>query len=47
MYKVLIVDDEHMIKESLSTMIENVPLDFQVVGLADEGKLAFTLAKKN
>lgn len=44
MYKVLIVDDEHMIKKSLHKMITESEHGFTVVGEAEDGQEALELA---
>ncbi len=46
MYKVIIADDEYMIKKSLTVMIERSPYNFKVVGEADDGKEAMDLVKE-
>ncbi|EKN65253.1 AraC family transcriptional regulator [Neobacillus bataviensis LMG 21833] len=46
MYKVIIADDEYMIKKSLTVMIENAPFNFKVVGTAEDGKEAMDLIKE-
>ncbi|OXM83615.1 response regulator transcription factor [Paenibacillus rigui] len=43
MYKVVIADDEHMIKKSLAKMINEAGLGFQVVGEAEDGREALEL----
>ncbi|MBS4206875.1 response regulator [Bacillus sp. FJAT-50079] len=46
MFKVVIADDEYMIKKSLTVMIERSPFNFKVVGEADNGKKALELVKE-
>ncbi|MDF2647538.1 MAG: two component transcriptional regulator, AraC family protein [Paenibacillus sp.] len=45
MYKVLIVDDEIMIKRSLSKLISECPFGFEVLGEADDGSEALTICE--
>lgn len=45
MYKVIIADDEYMIKKSLTVMIDSSPFNFKVVGTAEDGKEAMDLIK--
>ncbi|NQX59680.1 response regulator transcription factor [Paenibacillus qinlingensis] len=46
MYKVLIVDDEIMIKRSLAKLIAESPYGFEVIGEADDGMEALALCEK-
>ncbi len=45
MIKVLIVDDQELIRESLSIVLGGES-DFEIVGLAEQGKMAVELAKQ-
>lgn len=45
MYKVIIADDEYMIKKSLTVMIDSSPFNFKVVGTAEDGREAMDLIK--
>ncbi|WP_248927607.1 response regulator transcription factor [Paenibacillus hamazuiensis] len=46
MFKVLIVDDEVMIKRSLAKLIADSPFGFEAVGEADDGNEALALCEK-
>lgn len=46
MYKVVLADDEHMIKRSMSKLIEQSGEPFQVVGEAEDGQQALTLVEQ-
>ncbi|CAM4175078.1 response regulator transcription factor [Lederbergia lenta] len=46
MFKVVIADDEYMIKKSLAVMIESSPFNFKIVGEADDGSRALDLVKE-
>ncbi|WP_127588415.1 response regulator transcription factor [Paenibacillus koleovorans] len=45
-YKVVLADDEHMIKRSLAKLIERSGLPYEVVGEAEDGREAFQLTEE-
>lgn len=47
MYKVLVIDDELMIKRSLSALIQRSGTDFEVVGEAENGCEGLELARQH
>lgn len=47
MIKVVVAEDEELIRNSIVKKIENVDSSFQVIGIADNGKVALELIHKN